>query len=100
MIFLCLYLNRGCCSTFQVDFLYSRSLTASRLRCIHLKDGSPEGKGCSLGQGAAPVKAVRKKAIELGVGIVVESEGLDPTGKEEVERCINFLKACDAEDAE
>ena len=72
----------------------------SRLRCIHLKDGSPDGKGCSLGQGAAPVKAVRKKAIELGVGIVVESEGLDPTGKEEVERCINFLKACDAEDAE
>jgi sugar phosphate isomerase/epimerase len=71
----------------------------SRLRCIHLKDGSPEGKGCSLGQGSAPVKEVRKKAIELGVGIVVESEGLDPTGKEEVERCINFLKACDAEDA-
>lgn len=72
----------------------------SRLRCIHLKDGSPDGKGCSLGQGAAPVKAVRKKAIELGVGIVVESEGLDPTGKEEVERCIKFLKDCDAEDAE
>ncbi len=70
----------------------------SRLRCIHLKDGDEAGHGCSLGDGKAPVAEVRKKAIELGVGIVVESEGLDPTGKEEVERCINFLKKCDAED--
>lgn len=71
----------------------------SRLRCIHLKDGSPEGRGCSLGSGAAPVADVRKKALELGVTIVVESEGLDPTGKEEVQRCINFLKDCDEKDA-
>ena len=70
----------------------------SRLRCIHLKDGTQEGRGYSLGLGTAPVKEVRKKAIELGVGIVVESEGLEPTGVEEVERCIKFLKACDAED--
>ena len=33
-----------------------------------------------------------KKALEMGLTIVVESEGLDPTGLEEVKRCIEFLK--------
>ena len=28
-----------------------------------------------------------------GIRMVVESEGLDPTGLEEVKRCIDFLKA-------
>ena len=41
---------------------------------------------------------MRKKAIESGYGIVVESEGLDPTGKEEVKRCIDYLKTLDAQD--
>ena len=63
-----------------------------RVRCIHLKDGSLDGKGCSLGSGSAPVAAVREKAMELGLEIIVESEGLNPTGKEEVERCISYLK--------
>jgi len=66
-----------------------------RVKCIHLKDGTPEGRGYSLGLGSAPVAAVRAKAIEMGLGIVVESEGCEPTGKEEVERCINYLKSLD-----
>jgi sugar phosphate isomerase/epimerase len=71
-----------------------------RVPVIHLKDGDADGHGCSLGQGTAPVAAVRKKAIELGMQIVVESEGLDPTGREEVQRCIDFLHAEDAKEAE
>ena len=71
-----------------------------RISVIHLKDGiaqdlsDPESKpqGRSLGLGNAPVEAVRKKALELGITMVVESEDLDPTGLEEVKRCIDFLK--------
>lgn len=75
-----------------------------RIRFIHLKDGivqdrkDPESHaiGKSLGSGNAPIEAVRQKAIELGIQIVVESEGLEPTGVEEVKRCIDYLKALDA----
>ena len=66
-----------------------------RIRFIHLKDGisdSSHAIGKSLGLGKAPVLAVREKAIELGMTMVVESEGLDPTGLEESKRCIDFLK--------
>lgn len=70
-------------------------LGAERVKCIHLKDGDANGHGFSLGQGTAPVAAVRSKAAEMGIDIIVESEGLNPTGKEEVERCINYLKAQD-----
>lgn len=63
-----------------------------RVRFIHLKDGSPEGRGCSLGSGSAPVVDVIKTAIEYNHNIVVESEGLHPTGKEEVQRCMDYLK--------
>jgi len=63
-----------------------------RVKFIHLKDGNAEGEGASLGQGSAPVKAVLKKALIEGYGIVVESEGLQPTGLEEVGRCMDFLK--------
>ena len=66
-----------------------------RIRCIHLKDGTPEGHGYSLGMGAAPVAAIRQKAIDYGFGIVVESEGCEPTGKEEVKRCIDYLHTLD-----
>lgn len=69
-----------------------------RLSFIHLKDGIAEkdsatGKaiGKSVGSGNAPVVAVRNKAIEMGLNIVIESEGLDPTGPEEAKRCIDFL---------
>ncbi|MBE6542369.1 MAG: sugar phosphate isomerase/epimerase [Ruminococcaceae bacterium] len=63
----------------------------SRVKMIHLKDGDPDGDGCSLGDGSAPVAAVCAKAIEMGCDIVVESEGLYPTGPEEVKRCIEYL---------
>lgn len=79
----------------KLDPVATMERLRDRIKLIHLKDGSPDGHGCSLGSGEAPVAAVRAKAIELGVGIVVESEGLDPTGKEEVERCINYLHTLD-----
>ena len=70
-----------------------------RISFIHLKDGivardnGGKALGKSVGSGNAPVLAVRKKAIEMGATIVIESEGLDPTGKDEVKRCIDFLKS-------
>ena len=74
-----------------------------RIRFIHLKDGfaqdlsNPDSHavGKSLGLGAAPVRQVRDKAIEMGATIVVESEGLEPTGLEEVKRCIDYLRSID-----
>lgn len=68
-----------------------------RVSFIHLKDGIREhgevkAIGKSVGSGEAPVIDVRKKAIEMGATIVIESEGLDPTGLDEVKRCIDFLK--------
>lgn len=69
-----------------------------RIRFVHLKDGlSEEGRaiGKSLGLGTAPVLAVREKAIELGITLIVESEGLEPNGIEESKRCIDFLKKLD-----
>ncbi len=66
-----------------------------RVDIVHLKDGDPNGKGVSLGLGSAPVKEVREYAIANGLEIVVESEGLDPTGEEEVQRCIDFLHSLD-----
>ena len=68
---------------------------ADRIRMIHLKDGLLGGVGRSLGLGDAPVKAVMETAKRLSMLAVVESEGLDPTGKEEVQRCIDFLKKTD-----
>ena len=58
---------------------------------IHLKDGIGRA-GKALGEGNAPVLDVIAKAKELNLAMVVESEGLDPTGLEEVARCIEFLK--------
>ncbi len=66
-----------------------------RVDIVHLKDGDSAGKGISLGQGTAPVKEVREYALAHGQEIVVESEGLDPTGEEEVRRCIDFLHSLD-----
>ena len=76
-----------------------------RIRMIHLKDGFPApnpendlahcyagASGRSLGAGSAPVLAIREWAKKNNVLMVVESEGLNPTGPEEVERCITFLK--------
>lgn len=64
----------------------------SRTPLIHLKDGDADSNGLSLGSGTAPVALVREKALELGMHIVVESEGLQPDGLSEVGRCMNWLK--------
>ena len=63
-----------------------------RVHVIHLKDGLRNGQGFALGEGEAPVAAVREKAIELGMHMVVESETLQPDGISEVTRCFNYLK--------
>ena len=63
-----------------------------RIKMIHLKDGLSGGIGRSLGSGEAPVAEVLKMARRLELLPVVESEGLDPTGAEEVQRCMDFLK--------
>ena len=64
----------------------------NRVHVIHLKDGLRNGQGFALGEGEAPVAAVREKAIELGMHMVVESETLQPDGISEVTRCFNYLK--------
>lgn len=79
-----------------------------RIRVIHLKDGiacKPECRnqlhwgdgveGRSVGSGEAPILAVREWCLKNGVLMVVESEGLDPTGPEEVKRCIDYLRTLD-----
>ena len=76
----------------EVDPIATMERLRSRLHVIHLKDGFLGGKGMALGEGAAPVVAVREKALEMGLTMVVESETLSPTGIEEVGRCISYLK--------
>lgn len=63
-----------------------------RLLCIHIKDGLENSKGKPLGMGIAPVDKVYKKALELGVPMIVESETLTPSGKEECRICFEYLK--------
>ena len=80
-----------------------------RIKVIHLKDGviptdtvrdyataHKDVKGVSLGSGSAPVARVREWALQNNVLMVVESEGLDPTGPEEAERCIRYLRTLEA----
>ena len=77
-----------------------------RIHCIHLKDGIPQdwtdpdsrAQGKSVGSGMVPVKEIVRYAVDHGLTIVVESEGLYPTGMEEVKRCIQFLKELDAKE--
>ena len=65
---------------------------AGRLPVIHIKDGLANGEGKPLGMGTAPVAAVKAKAIELNVPMVVESETLTPSGLEEAAICLAFLQ--------
>ena len=80
-----------------------------RIRMIHLKDGilpkerelrydNPrEGvKDTSLGLGEAPIREIREWALANGVMMIVESEGLKPSGLEEVQRCIDYLRTLEA----
>ena len=64
----------------------------SRLPVIHLKDGLADGTGKPLGQGVAPVEAVYRKALEMGVDVVVESETLTPDGLTEAKACIEYIR--------
>lgn len=66
-----------------------------RVRVIHLKDGYLDGHGMALGEGTAPVAAVREYAIAHGLTMVVESETCQPTGIEEVGRCMAYLNQLD-----
>ncbi len=77
------------------DSVKTMEWLGDRLKMVHLKDGDPNGKGCSLGSGTCPVAEIRAKSIEMGCIMVVESEGLDPTGVEEVKRCIDYLRTLD-----
>ncbi len=74
-----------------VDPLACLERLKGRIHAIHIKDGYRGGRGMSLGQGEAPVATVWKKALEMGVYMVVESEGLTPDGLSEVKRCIEYL---------
>lgn len=64
-----------------------------RLRFIHMKDGSADGHGTPLGMGEAPLADVYRKAIELGIPMVVESETCTPDGITEAEICIKHLRS-------
>ncbi len=64
-----------------------------RIPVIHLKDGDLLHRGYSLGLGTAPVRAIHDTAVSLGMEIVVESETQNPTGPEEVARCMAYLKS-------
>ena len=62
-----------------------------RVKCIHIKDGSADGKGKPLGMGEAPVQDVYNYAIEADIPLVVESETLTPDGITEAKICIEYL---------
>lgn len=68
-----------------------------RLFVIHIKDGFSDRKGMPLGMGTAPVKDVYKKACEMGIPMVVESETLTPDGATEAEICFRYLKKLEEE---
>lgn len=72
----------------QIDHYHS----IGRLTSIHVRDGMKNTDGRALGEGEAPVEAVLTKALELDIPIIVESEGLNPTGAEENARCFEFLR--------
>ena len=63
-----------------------------RLVFIHIKDGSADGHGTPLGMGTAPVTAVFATAGEMVIPMGVESETCTPSGAEEAQICINYLR--------
>ena len=69
-----------------------------RLRFIHIKDGLKDGKGKPLGLGEAPVEAVFKKAKELGIPMIVESETQDPDGITEARICMSYLELLESKE--
>lgn len=65
----------------------------NRVNVIHLKDGFKGGKGMYLGAGEAPLERVIDYASSHGITMVVESETLTPSGLDEAELCMNYLKS-------
>jgi sugar phosphate isomerase/epimerase len=64
-----------------------------RLTFIHIKDGFRAGRvDKPLGQGEAPVAAVYRQALALGVPMVVESESLTPDGLTEARVCAEYME--------
>ena len=91
-----------------VDTIAFLNAHKDRVFLLHLKDGIPtaaenqnaahcyEGvSGKAVGEGKAPVRDVIAWATAHDVPMIVESEGLDPTGLAEVGRCMDFLKSID-----
>ena len=64
----------------------------NRIRVIHLKDGFKGGKGMYLGAGEAPLERVIEYASAQGMTMIVESETITPTGLDEAELCMKYLK--------
>ena len=61
-----------------------------------IKDGFSDRRGMPLGRGTAPVKEVYRKAKEMDIPMVVESETLTPDGVTEAEICFAYLKELEA----
>ena len=68
------------------------------IKIIHLKDGFVEkNNSVAIGEGNAPIKSIINKAVNLGFKMIVESEGLNPDGLSEVERCIRYLNTLNSD---
>lgn len=63
-----------------------------RLQSIHLKDGLLDGTELPFGHGEMNLPAIVRKANELGIDIIAESETLHPSGLAEAKICIEYLK--------
>ena len=59
----------------------------------HIKDGTSDKNGKPLGLGEAPVADVVSYIKSKGIPMVVESETCNPTGLDEAEICISYLKS-------
>ena len=72
----------------------------NRVRLIHLRDGIParfnedgEARAMAVGEGNTPIREIREAALEMGMTMIVESPGQNPTGPEETKRCIDVLRS-------
>ncbi len=92
----------------DIDVIAFLEKNKERIRVIHLKDGIPSApecknydhvhdgiKGLSVGSGENIIPEIVAWAKANDVLMVIESEGLVPTGLEEVERCITYLRTLD-----
>lgn len=63
-----------------------------RVKLIHLKDGTAE-KLAAIGEGEAPIKMVMEMAKSLGLEwVIVENDEPYPSGLEDIERSITYIK--------